>query len=163
VEVRDASADEYGFLGNLRVTAYQAGGHLSPQSGYTERLRVLGSDGKADVLAAVDGSGTLVGTVMLQLWPQASEVVRGPGEAEIRALAVDPGSHGRGIGAALVAAVTRRARERGVRHLLLLTQPDMLAAHALYARAGFTRLPERDTEPEPGVLLLAFGKLLDTA
>ena len=33
----------------------------------------------------------------------------------------------------------------------------MKAAHYLYEKAGFSRLPERDWSPEPGVNLLAYG------
>jgi hypothetical protein len=47
-----------------------------------------------------------------------------------------------------------------VRHLVLLTQPEMQAAQHLYRRAGFRRLPERDWSPAPGVVLLAYGLAL---
>lgn len=97
---------------------------------------------------------------MLQSWPHAGEFVTGPGEAEIRALAVTPGGQGQGIGSALLRAVVDRARRAGVRHLVLLTQQDMAAAQHLYRRAGFRRLPERDWSPAPGVLLLAYGLAL---
>jgi hypothetical protein len=65
-----------------RVAAYRVDGFLSETSGYTAILRALGSDGADDVLAAVEGD-QIVGTVMLQHWPRAGNVVRGPGEAEI--------------------------------------------------------------------------------
>jgi ribosomal protein S18 acetylase RimI-like enzyme len=152
VIVRDARPDELPEVGDLRVNAYLADGFLSRMSGYLPILRALGGD----VLAAVDG-GEILGTVTLLRWPDAGNLVRGPGEAEIRALAVAPHARGRGIGAALVDAVIRRAAERGVRQLLLLTMPEMRAAHHLYASAGFGRLPERDWAPEPGGILLAYG------
>lgn len=147
-------------IGDLRVAAYRADGFLSETSLYADTLRALGAGGAGEVLAAVD-DGAIVGTVMLQRWPHAGEVVRGPDEAEMRALAVSPAARGRGIGRALVAAVTRRAAERGVRRLMLLTQSDMRAAQRLYAEAGFARLPERDWSPAPGVVLLAFGLALE--
>jgi ribosomal protein S18 acetylase RimI-like enzyme len=102
----------------------------------------------------------IVGTVMLQLWPHAGEVVTGPGEAEIRALAVAPDGQGRGTGRALLRAVIERAALTGVRHLVLLTQPEMQTAQRIYRRAGFVRLPERDWSPRPGVILLAYGLVL---
>jgi ribosomal protein S18 acetylase RimI-like enzyme len=104
--------------------------------------------------------------VMLQRWPYAGHVVFGPEEAEIRALAVRPDSRGSGVGRALLAAVIERAAGDGVRTLVLMTQPDMKAAHHLYEEAGFVRLPERDWSPEPGATLLAYAKQLrdgDTA
>ena len=161
--IRDAEPDEFSEVGDIRVSAYLADGFLSPDSGYAPYLRELGADGTGHVLVAVGGGGKLAGTVMLQLWPQGGNVVTGPGEGEIRALAVRPGQRGSGIGRALLAAVIAQAREQAVRHLLLLTQPEMKAAHHLYAETGFTRLPERDWSPEPGVNLLAYGLRLQPA
>ena len=37
---------------------------------------------------------------------------------------------------------------------------EMTAAHRVYGRLGFTRLPERDWSPVPGVHLIAFVKEL---
>jgi hypothetical protein len=56
--------------------------------------------------------------------------------------------------------VIDRALSEGVRTLVLLTQPEMRAAHHLYEEAGFGRLPDRDWSPEPGLTLLAYGKHL---
>jgi hypothetical protein len=36
----------------------------------------------------------------------------------------------------------------------------MTAAHRLYTRLGFVRLPTRDWEPVPGISLRAFGLAL---
>jgi ribosomal protein S18 acetylase RimI-like enzyme len=163
--IRDAHSAEFGEIGDIRVGAYVADGFLSPDSNYAPYLRELGADGVGDVLVAVDdrpgGDGQLLGTVMLQPWPQAGQVVRGPGEAEIRALAVRPEARGAGLAKMLVAAVIARAADNGIRHLLLLTQPEMKIAHHLYQEAGFARLPERDWSPEPGLILLAYGLVLD--
>jgi ribosomal protein S18 acetylase RimI-like enzyme len=156
VIVRDARPDELASIGDLRVAAYQADGFLTAATGYTPILHALGADGAGEVLAAVDG-GQIVGTIMLLAWRDGGNVTRGPGEAEIRALAVAPHARGRGIGAALVAAVIERAAQRGVRQLVLLTLPEMRAAHRLYTGAGFGRLPGRDWSPRPGETLLAYG------
>jgi len=159
VIVRDAQPDELAGIGDLRVAAYRADGFLTAASGYTPILHALGADGAGEVLAAVDG-GRIVGTIMLLAWPDGGNVTRGPGEAEVRALAVAPHARGQGIGAALVAAVVERAAGRGIRHLVLLTLPEMRAAHHLYAQAGFGRLPDRDWSPRPGETLLAYGLAL---
>jgi ribosomal protein S18 acetylase RimI-like enzyme len=160
VLIRDATAADRPEIGQVRVTAYQAGRHLSPTSRYEQRLRELGADGVGDVLVAIDADGEITGTVMLQPWPHAGQVVTGPDEAEIRALAVLPRAQGTGLGQALLDAVIERARVRQVRHLVLLTQRDMTAAQHMYAKAGFSRLEDRDWSPEPGNLLLAYGLLL---
>jgi ribosomal protein S18 acetylase RimI-like enzyme len=158
--IRDAVRDEFTEIGEIRVSAYLADGFLSPDSGYAPRLRELGSDGAGPVLVAADDA-VIIGTVMLQTWPNGGELLRGPEEAEIRALAVRPEARGRGVGRALVDAVIRRAASLGVRHLLLLTQHEMKTAHHIYEKAGFARLPDRDRSPEPGVDLLAYGLDLD--
>lgn len=164
----------------MRLAAYLADGFLSPQSTYAPMLRALGADGIGHVLVAVAsdrsdlspqagtgarpnlGRAPIVGTVTLQGWPHGGEILAGPGEAEIRALAVVPEVRGSGLGRALLTSVIDRAAAAGVRRLVLLTQPDMQAAHHLYETAGFTRLPERDWSPEPGVTLLAYALDLDS-
>jgi ribosomal protein S18 acetylase RimI-like enzyme len=156
--VRDARPDELDVIGDLRVAAYRADGFLPASSGYVATLRSLGADGQGEVLAAVDG-GQVVGTVMLLGWP-AGQMARGPGEAEVRARAVAPGARGRGVGAALVTAMIERAAGQGIRQLVLLTLPEMRAAHRLYSQAGFSRLPDRDWSPRPGEVLLAYGLVL---
>jgi ribosomal protein S18 acetylase RimI-like enzyme len=154
--IRDALRDELVEIGEIRVNAYLADGFLSPDSGYAPRLRELGSDGAGPVLVATDDTA-IIGTVMLQTWPNGGQLLQGPDEAEMRALAVRPEARGRGIGRALVDAAIKRAAEVGVRHLLLLTQPEMKTAHHIYEEAGFARLPDRDFSPEPSVNLLAYG------
>jgi ribosomal protein S18 acetylase RimI-like enzyme len=155
--IRDALPAEFAEVGEIRVTAYRADGFLAPESSYEPRLRTLGADGLGQVLVAERADGRLVGTVMLRGWPDAGQIVRGPGEAEIRALAVRPEARGEGVGRALLAAVLDRAARDQVRHLVLATEPDMKTAHRLYEAAGFTRLPDRDWSPEPSVVLLAYG------
>ena len=154
--VRNARPEEFASIGALRVAAYRADGFLSDASTYAATLRTLGADGTGEILAAVDDEAIL-GTVMLLSWPHGGEVVRAPGEAEVRALAVSEHARGRGIGRALLSAVTERASARDVRKLLLLTHPDMRAAQHLYAEAGFCRLPGLDWQPGSGPALLAFG------
>ena len=156
VRIRAARAEEFDRIGELRVAAYRAGGFLSETSAYADTLRVLGMDGTGEILAAVDGA-RLLGTVTLVTWPHGGEVLRNPGEGEIRALAVASAARGRGIGRALLTAVMQRAAAREVRELLLLTQPEMRAAQHLYTAAGFRRLPGRDYEHAPGHRLFAFG------
>ena len=159
VKVRDARPEEFASIADLRVAAYRADGFLSEASAYAATLRALGMDGTGEILAAVD-DGRVLGTVMLLPWPHVGEVVRAPGEAEVRALAVARSARGRGIGRALLAAVMQRATLCGVHRLLLLTRPEMHAARHLYAEAGFSRLPDRDYQPESGPFLLAYGKNL---
>lgn len=162
VIVRRARPDELAEVGDLRVRAYKAGGFLPPKSDYEPVLRTLGAAGDGTVLVGVPrgDESRILGTVMLQPSPHAGEIVAGPDEAEIRALAVAPDGQGRGTGNALLRAVIDLAGQRGVRHLVLLTQHGMRVAQHMYEQAGFRRLPERDWSPAPGITLLAYGLAL---
>lgn len=170
MQIREATAEDMAEVGEIRITAYLAGGFISADSGYAPHLRALGADGNGQVLVAVApsqqaadgqadpaGAGRVVGTIMLQVWPHTGPTVKGPGEAEIRALAVRPEVQGGGIGELLLRRVIERATVTGVRHLVLCTEPEMRAAHKLYERAGFARLHERDWSPTPQVNLLVYG------
>ncbi|MEU6742222.1 GNAT family N-acetyltransferase [Streptosporangium sandarakinum] len=155
--VRDVRPEEMESTGELRVAAYEAQRLLDVSPGYAATLRTLGADGgPGEVLVAVE-EDRLLGTVMFEPRHEGSEVARDPAEGEIRALAVAPDARGRGVGRALVRAVTDLAARRGVRLLLLSTQPSMTAAQRLYLSEGFRRLPERDWRPLPSFTLLAFG------
>jgi ribosomal protein S18 acetylase RimI-like enzyme len=165
VIIREALAAEMEDVGDIRIAAYLAGGFISEDSGYAPTLRALGADGLGHVLVAIDGADRLndeadaiVGTVMLQTWPQAAEIVTGPHEAEIRALAVRPHAQGRGVGRELLHQVMERATALGITRLVLCTEAAMRPAHHLYEQAGFSRLPDRDWSPAPGVTLLAYGR-----
>jgi ribosomal protein S18 acetylase RimI-like enzyme len=176
-------------VGDIRLAAYVRGGFLSADSGYAPTLRGLGADGNGEVLVATAPGSTdaeadasseaeadagaeagahgeaerIIGTIMLQPWPHAGEVVTGPHEAEIRALAVRPEAQGQGVGRRLLRQLMGRASERGISHLVLCTTPEMRTAHHLYEQEGFVRLPERDWSPHPGDTLLVYGLHLDGA
>lgn len=64
-------------------------------------------------------------------------------EGEVLALGVIPGRRRRGVGAALIAAITRHAAERGGLRLVLEVAVDNAAARALYAGAGFVAVGQR--------------------
>lgn len=155
--MRTAFPGEMEAVGALRVEAYRAAGLLAES--YAPTLRALGTDGHGIVVvAAEDGADAkLLGTVMLEPWHDHSEVARSPHEAEVRALAVAPWAQGLGVGRALMGEVISRATARGARRLLLSTQPAMTAAQGLYRSLGFTRRPELDWAPVPGITLLAFA------
>jgi ribosomal protein S18 acetylase RimI-like enzyme len=57
---------------------------------------------------------------------------------------------------ALVGACLERAREIGCSAVVLGSLPEMEAAHRLYQRLGFRRIPGRDWSPAEGVDLQAF-------
>lgn len=158
VTVRSARTDELDQIGALTLEAYTADGYLGPEStGYaaslanaTDRLRT------AELLVAVDADDTLLGTVTIALPGTDYAEISRDGELEFRMLAVAPTARGKGIGEALTRAVLARARELGLPRVVLCSSQNMAAAHRLYQRLGFTRLPERDWSPGPNVHLIAF-------
>lgn len=88
--------------------------------------------GERVLLVALDG-GRLVGTVQLALERRPTGRHRG----EVQKLMVDPAERGRGVAAALMAAVEDVARHEG-RSLLVLDTAEGCAAERLYRRLGWT-------------------------
>ena len=109
------------------------------------------------MLVATDEAGNgILGTIALEPFDPASELAKDDTEADIRAFAVTPCAQGQGVGRKLLLAVIERAEKRGVRRLRLCTQSAMQAAQHLYATIGFSRTPELDFTPVPGVTLRAY-------
>ena len=128
----------------------------------------LASDAYLPQLADVDGravhsqllvariGGSVVGAVALVVDGDFGEVTESDDEAAFRMLVVDPAARGHGVGELLVTECLARARAAGKRRMVLSTGPEMRAAHRLYQRLGFTRLPERDWTPVPGIDLQVY-------
>lgn len=156
--VRPARPDELARAGEIAVAAYLADGWLKEDDPYRDHLddTVRRAD-EAELLVAADPDDRVIGTVTVCLagtpW---SEICR-PGEVEFRMLAVDPAATGRGAGTALVAAVVQRARDLGARRVVLCSVEGMRAAHRIYERMGFVRMPDRDWSPDGKMLLMAYG------
>jgi DNA-binding MarR family transcriptional regulator/GNAT superfamily N-acetyltransferase len=79
-------------------------------------------------------NGARVGSVLLVRHPKRA------GVAQLRLLLLEPSARGLGIGKALVDLCTRFARQAGYRTITLWTQSILLAARAIYARAGYRRV-----------------------
>jgi ribosomal protein S18 acetylase RimI-like enzyme len=161
MQIRPVLPSEHEALGELTLRSYFDGGFLlgGIEDAYAPELRDVARRASAAlVLVAVDGSDRLLGGVTLAFPGSPLAELGGPGDAEIRMLAVDPDAHGRGIGSALAAACVERAREEpGIKRVVLCSQSSMRAAHRIYARLGFARTPDLDWSPLPGVDLWAFG------
>ena len=155
--IREARPDEYPAIGELRVNAYRALGLLPEGSEYIDTLRGFGFGTDCAVLVATDETGSgILGTIAIEWFDPSSELARDETEADIRAFAVAPRAQGRGVGRELLRAVIERAEKHGVRRLRLCTQPAMLGARHLYETTGFTRTPDLDWSPVPGLLLRAY-------
>lgn len=158
-QVRPARPDDHAAIAALTVTAYDADGFLDGDEEYADELADIEHRSvQATLLVAADDDGTVLGAVTFCRPPSPYVEVARAGEAEFRMLAVDPAARGRGVGAALVQGCLALAREHGDHTMVLSSLPGMVTAHRLYERLGFVRLPERDLEPLPGFLLLAFQR-----
>ena len=78
-------------------------------------------------------------------------------EGEFRMLAVSPAARGRGVGRVLVERCLERSRELGYAGVRMSSMDRMTSAHRVYERLGFTRAPEDDWSPVPGVNLVAYA------
>jgi ribosomal protein S18 acetylase RimI-like enzyme len=159
VIIREARPDEYAAVGELRVAAYRRLGLLPEDSGYAETLRAFGFADDCVVLVAASeaGSGSgILGTITLEPFGPHNELAQDETEADIRAFAVAPQAQGQGVGRNLLLAAIECAGNRGVCRLRLCTQSAMKAAQHLYIRTGFSRTPDLDFEPVPGITLQAY-------
>jgi GNAT superfamily N-acetyltransferase len=164
--VRVAEPAEYAEAGRITADGYQADDLLRRADGlidfdYLAQLTDASARARAaELLVAVD-DGQVIGTVT---WcPPASplrELAGRPNQAEFRMLSVAPAGRRRGVGRGLVAACLDRAREQGMREVLISSLPLMTSAHALYRQFGFVRAPDLDHSPKPNVQLWAFRLVL---
>jgi ribosomal protein S18 acetylase RimI-like enzyme len=156
LSVEPARPEDYPRIAELTVGVYVDGGLATPA--YAPELAdVEGRASRSELLVVRDTAGQVVGSVALVLAGDFGNVTASDAEAAFRMLVVDPDVQGQGVGRLLVTECLERARAAGKRRMVLSTDPLMTAAHRLYERLGFTRLPERDWSPVPGVDLLVYA------
>jgi ribosomal protein S18 acetylase RimI-like enzyme len=156
LSVERAGPDDFAAIGELTVRVYLDEQLASER--YTAALAdVAGRADRSELLVVRDDAGSVVASVALVLEGDFGEITESDDEAAFRMLAVDPAARGLGVGELLVRTCLDRARAAGKRRMVLSTDPRMTAAHRLYERLGFRRLPERDWSPAPGVDLLVYA------
>jgi ribosomal protein S18 acetylase RimI-like enzyme len=157
--VSPAGPADFDRIADLSVRVYVGGGLAS--EGYTSELAdVAGRASRAELLVVRNDNGHVVGSVALVLTGDFGEVTTSDEEAAFRMLVVDPEAQGRGLGTLLVTTCLDRARAAGKRRMVIATGTRMTAAQRLYERLGFTRLPERDWSPVPGIDLIVYSREL---
>ncbi len=160
--LRRAHPQDYQRVGQITTTAYVSDELIPPGAAYLQFLAdVAGRDRDGEVWVAEGSDGTVLGgTTFVAPGSPLCEIARGA-EAEMRCLAVDPAARGQGVGEALTRLVVDRAGSEGLPALVLCSSTRMLAAHRLYSRLGFQRLPDRDWSPTDTVDLIAYTLPLD--
>lgn len=93
---------------------------------------IVGSSACSLFVARVSPGSGIIGMITLVIYPIPTGA-----HAVIEDVVVDQSMRGRGVGAALVAAVVPVARQAGARHLNLTSRVSREAANRLYLRAGF--------------------------
>jgi len=158
--VRLIRLDEIELVGELTETAYASDYDLPDD--YRASLREVATRARAhEVWVAEDiATGAILGTVATPRPGGWISELGKTGELDFRLLAVAPAARGRGIGELLTRHVLTLARERGLGRVVMNSGPEMLGAHRLYDRMGFTRLPDRYvtfTSSNGPVTLLTFA------
>ncbi len=156
MELRLADEADYDAVAELTVAVYVAGGFIPAEADYVHELRDTAARAvDSEVWVAVE-DGRLLGAVTHCPAGSAHREIARVGEGEFRMLAVAEDARGRGVGEALVRLCVERSKAAGDHGMALSTMEQMTGAHRIYARLGFSRVPEKDWSPVPGVCLLAF-------
>ena len=106
----------------------------SPPPGAEHLGRIVGSPACHLLLARDAGSGAVLGSMTLVVFPIPTGV-----RAWIEAVVVDGDARGRGVGEALNRRALDLAAELGARTVDLTSRPSREAANRLYQRIGFVQ------------------------
>ena len=155
--IEGALAPDYEAVSRLIVASYRdlLGDKLD--AGYAKHLGDVATRAQVSQVYVAREAGRVVGTVTYVSDP-SSPMAEGllAGETEVRMLAVDPSFQGRGYGRLLAQHCIELAIADGAQALFLHSTQFMTKAHRLYESLGFVRIPTRDFQVNPEVLLLAF-------
>jgi ribosomal protein S18 acetylase RimI-like enzyme len=159
MRTRRARPDDLAAIGEVTVAAYEEFSGEDTDD-YVHHLRDAATrDREAELwVATADDTEEILGTVTI--CPPGSpwrEIARDDREGEFRMLAVAPDARGAGVGAVLLDLVVEHFRRGGATRVVMSTLPTMRAAHRIYERAGFVRMPERDWSPTPDIDLIAYA------
>ncbi len=157
IRIRAAADDEFAAIGALTHAAYTHDYDDLPERYREELKHPEALAGEFEFFVAEDtATGELVGTVALLRpgFDMHGEIASD--ELYFRLLATSPTARGRGVGIALTEFAIDEAQARGARAVVLNSGPDMLGAHALYRKLGFSRRSERE-----GVIELPDGRRLE--
>jgi GNAT superfamily N-acetyltransferase len=156
--VREARPDEVEAIGRLTEQVYRDGGFGS--DAYAPVLLDAATRHRDAHLLVALLDGDVVGTLTLAESGQPYAHLAEPDELEVRMLVTAEHARGRGVAAALMDATEARAVERGKGAVVLSTEPGMHAAHRLYERRGYVRVPERDWVVDDGTTLITYRRTL---
>lgn len=162
--VRPITTDDYAEVARITASAYLAAGYFdSTEHPYMRKIVRVAERAAAARMIVAERDGAVIGSATLALHGEEWADIALPDELEFRLLVVDPGVQRSGAGREMVSHILHLARTfPGVGAVSLTTGDDWHAAHALYRKLGFTRVPERDWPvPESGKMLRVYRMELD--
>jgi ribosomal protein S18 acetylase RimI-like enzyme len=145
MEIREIHDEEFQTVGELAVAAYRAVPGMQRHHDHIEELRDIATRVQHNSIYVAVLDGRIAGCVTYV--PDSTSPLAEFSDLEaaaIRALAVDPCFHRRGVGRRLTEHCIAEARRRGKARLVLHTTDELTSAHALYRSMGFQRAPELD-------------------
>lgn len=160
IQVVRARPGHYAEVGRICVEAYAAAGYFTgwgedpdrDEDGYARELRdVAGRAEEAIVLVALEhlaGPGSanaVLGSITVARPGTDQAEIAGPGEYELRMLAVDLAHRGQGVAGALLDAAAVEARAEGAEALVLMSIEPPAAVERRYESRGYVPVPERNT------------------
>ncbi|MDA2988196.1 MAG: GNAT family N-acetyltransferase [Actinomycetota bacterium] len=162
ISVRPAQEEDLEIVGQICVQAYQAAEQLEdgPDGRYGQVLADTSARHREALILVAERDGQVVGTVTITPEGSPFREIGQDGEVEFRFLAVAPSAWGSGVGTALIDACLAHARDVGSHRMAICVRDNNAGAMAMYRKHGFTRQPERDWQPVPGVTLLALQEEL---
>jgi ribosomal-protein-alanine acetyltransferase len=140
------------------VLAIERASATAPHWSEAQYSACLGDSGdsalrRVALVAEVDGEVAGFGVVRILMAAES-------GEAELESIVVAAKWRGRGIGSALMGALLKSARARGVQRLDLEVRVSNAAAIELYRRSGMEETGRRRRyyrDPEEDAVLMAIG------
>ncbi|HEY5853471.1 MAG TPA: GNAT family N-acetyltransferase [Aldersonia sp.] len=153
VTVRPAHPDEYVQIGEFTTEVYVGEGFIPASSEYAATLADTEARARDTEIFVGVHNGRVAGSITVARPGSSYAPLAADDELEFRMLAVAKAARGRGLGSTLVRHVLDLAAAEGCRAVVLSTMASMVEARRLYERLGFVRVPERDWEVVPGVLL----------
>lgn len=149
VQVRDAKPSDRAAIRDVHVASVQglaaeAYGDAVVEAWAAEEDRGLDGydvDSAENVFLVAVADGEVVGFGELADGPDATDGYEFAADAEIRAVYVAPDSAGEGVGAALLAELERRGRDRGVSTVALTASVN---AAGFYEAHGYERVEEAE-------------------
>ena len=154
MEICIAGKDDFDKVGTLMAEVYAALPDFpSPeeQPEYYQLLRNVGALTKnpgTEILIAVNDDREILGAVVyfrdMKYYGSGGTATAEKGAAGFRLLAVHPESRGSGLGKALTQSCIDRARQEGLRKLVIHSTKAMMTAWKMYERMGFKRATDLD-------------------